>query len=104
MSCTFVLCGVNVSLFEVVLDGRSAEKVARDADVDFMVEIGGELERMTARECVEVACESRARREWERSAVRCASKVYWSEGVEAVSAKRMHFGSACSSKFFVTIY
>ena len=38
MSCTFVLCGVNVSLFQVVLDGRKAEKVARDADVDFMLE------------------------------------------------------------------
>ena len=45
---------------------RKALKVARDADVDFMVEVGGEPERMTARECVELACESGARREWAR--------------------------------------
>ena len=62
MTCTFVLCGVNVALFEVMLDGRMALKVARDADVEFMVELGRELERMTPRECVGFACESRARR------------------------------------------
>ena len=60
-----------VAVRGIVLDGRKAEKVARDADVDFMLESGAELERMTARECVELAYESRARREWAlRSAMR----------------------------------
>ena len=55
----------------ILVDGRKAEKVARDADVDFMLESGAELERMMARECVELAYESRARRDWAlRSAMR----------------------------------